>query len=72
MLGPERHAMRLYDADSWTCAWSLSHGWSSLNGGLCLEAVVWFVTQMPLACVCLVACYLLFHLLCVSYFIPVV
>ena len=40
--------------------------------GLCLGAVVWFVTWSPLACVRLVACYLMFHLLCVSYFVPVV
>ena len=51
---------------------SLTCGWSGLNGGLCLGAVVWFVTWSPLACVRLVACYLVFHLLCVSYFIPVV
>ena len=37
-----------------------------------LGAVVWFVTRSPLACVHLAACYLSFHLLCVSYFIPVV
>ena len=72
MLDPERHAMRLYDADSWTCAWFLSCGWSSLDGGLCLEAVVWLVTWSPLACVRLVACYLCYLSLCVSYFVPVV
>ena len=72
MLGPERHAMHLYDADSWTCVWFLTCGWSSLDGGLCLGAVVLFVTRSPLACVRLVACYLMFHLLCVSYFVPVV
>ena len=51
---------------------SLVCGWSSLDGGLCLGAVVRFVTQLPLACVHLVACYLMFHPLCVSYFVPVV
>ena len=71
MLNPERHAMRLYDVDSWTCVWFLSCGWSGLDGGLCLGAVVWFVTQSPLACVRLVACYLMFHLLCVSCLVPV-
>ena len=30
-----------------------------------------FVTQSPLACVRLVACYLMFHLLCVSCLAPV-
>ena len=71
MLGPERHAMRLYDADSWTCAWFLSRGWSGLDGGLCLGAVVWIVTRSPLACVRLVACYLCYLLLCVSCLVPV-
>ena len=61
--------MLLYD---WQHAWFLSCGWSGLNGGLCLRAVVWFVTRLPLACVRLVACYLMFHLLCVSYFVSVV
>src|ERR1700735_133620 len=51
--------MRLYDADSWTCAWFLSCGWSGLDGGLCRGAVVRFVTRSPLACVRLVACGLL-------------
>ena len=56
----------VYDADRWTCELSLVCGWSGLGGGLCLRAVVQFVTRSPLACVRLVACYLCYLLLCVS------